>query len=89
MNILIGIILAAVGILMSLKAEAMLNMFGRVNFFEKYLGTEGGTRLGYKLLGVVIFLIGVMLATNVFGDFMMWFLSPLLNAERNSGGINQ
>jgi hypothetical protein len=82
MSIILGIVMAVVGALITIKSEAMLNMFGRVEFFEKYLGTEGGSRLGYKLLGILIFLIGVMLATNVFGDFMMWLLSPIINAGR-------
>ncbi|MDD4901609.1 MAG: hypothetical protein PHE24_00530 [Patescibacteria group bacterium] len=82
MNILLGIIMAVVGALITIKSEAMLNMFGRVAFFEKYLGTEGGTRLGYKLLGILVFLIGVMVMTNVFGEFMLWLLSPLINAGR-------
>jgi hypothetical protein len=82
MSIILGIVMMGVGTLITIKSEAMLNMFGRVAFFEKYLGTEGGTRLGYKLLGILIFFIGVMLATNIFGDFMMWLLSPLINAGR-------
>jgi hypothetical protein len=82
MNIIFGIIIAVVGALITIKSEAMLSMFGRVAFFEKYLGTEGGTRLGYKLLGILVFIIGVMIATNVIGDFMMWLLSPLINAGR-------
>ncbi len=82
MSIILGLVLAVVGALITIKSEAMLNMFGRVGFFEKYLGTEGGSRLGYKLLGILVFIIGVMLATNVFGDFMMWLLSPLINAGR-------
>ena len=82
MNIIFGLIIAVVGALITVKSEAMLNMFGRVAFFEKYLGTEGGTRLGYKLLGILVFIIGVMVATNVFGDFMLWLLSPLINAGR-------
>jgi hypothetical protein len=82
MSIILGIVMMGVGGLITIKSEAMLNMFGRVAFFEKYLGTEGGTRLGYKLLGILVFIIGVMLATNVFGDFMMWLLSPLINAGK-------
>ncbi|MDD5527935.1 MAG: hypothetical protein PHO56_03070 [Patescibacteria group bacterium] len=85
MNIILGLVMAAVGALITIKSEAMLNMFGRVGFFEKYLGTEGGSRLGYKLLGILIFFIGVMIATNVIGDFMYWLLSPLINAGRGGG----
>jgi len=82
MSILLGIVIAIIGAAITIKSEAMLNMFGSVAFFEKYLGTEGGTRLGYKLIGILIFFIGVMIATNVFPDFMYWLLSPLINAGR-------
>jgi hypothetical protein len=82
MNILLGIVMAAVGALITIKSEAMLNLFGRVGFFEKYLGTEGGTRLGYKLLGILVFFIGVLIMTNLIGDFLGWILSPLINAGR-------
>jgi hypothetical protein len=82
MNIILGLILIAVGILITIKSETMLNTFGSVAFFEKYLGTEGGSRLGYKLLGILVFFIGVMLATNMFGDFITWLLSPLTNAGK-------
>ena len=84
MSIILGIVIAVVGALITIKSEAMLSMFGRVAFFERYLGTEGGSRLGYKLLGILAFIIGVMLATNVFNDFMMWLLSPLINAGRGN-----
>jgi hypothetical protein len=84
MNILLGLAIAVIGALITIKSEAMLEMFGRVDFFEKYLGTEGGTRLGYKLLGILAFIIGIMIATNVIGDFLMWFLSPVINAGRGN-----
>jgi hypothetical protein len=83
MNIVLGIIIAAVGVLISVKSEAMLNMFGSVAFFEKYLGTEGGTRLGYKLLGILVFFLGVLLTFNLYNSFMLWALSPLINAGRD------
>jgi hypothetical protein len=82
MNIILGLVIAAVGALITIKSEAMLEMFGRVEFFERHLGTEGGTRLGYKLLGIAVFFIGVMIATNVIGDFLMWILSPVINAGK-------
>lgn len=80
MNIILGLVLAVVGALITIKSEAMMSMFGRVGFFEKYLGTEGGSRLGYKLLGILVFFIGVMVMMDLFGSFMMWMLSPLINA---------
>jgi hypothetical protein len=85
MNIIFGIIIAAVGGLITVKSEAMLNTFGRIGFFEKYLGTEGGTRLGYQLLGILAFFIGVLVMTNLIGGFLGWILSPLINAGRMGG----
>ena len=86
MNILLGLIMAVVGAVITIKSEAILNMFGRVGFFEKYLGTEGGSRLGYKLLGILIFFLGILIATNLIGGFLMWIFSPLINAGRQSNG---
>jgi len=42
------------------------------------LGVEGGSRLGYKLIGVLTIFIGLLIMTNMIGGFMMWVFSPLL-----------
>jgi len=78
MNILIGIIIFAVGALIVIKSEAMLNAFGRIEFFERNLGTEGGSRLGYKLVGLLAIFIGILVMTNMIGGFLEWVLSPIL-----------
>jgi len=82
MNILIGFIILAVGALMVIKSEAMLNAFGRIEFFERNLGTEGGSRLGYKLIGLLAVFIGILIMTNMIGGFMEWVLSPLLRYNK-------
>ena len=78
MNIILGIILMVIGALITIYSEKILNAFGRIPFFEKYLGTEGGSRLGYKLIGVFVFFIGALVMTNMIQGFVMWILSPLL-----------
>ncbi len=82
MNILIGIIIFAVGVLIVIKSEAMLNAFGRIEFFERYLGTEGGSRLGYKLVGILAIFIGFLVMTNLIGGFLEWALSPILRYSK-------
>ncbi|MDO8593122.1 MAG: hypothetical protein Q7R92_05190 [bacterium] len=82
MYILIGLIILAVGALIVIKAEAMLSAFGRIAFFERYLGTEGGSRLGYKLVGLLIIFIGMLVMTNMIGGFLEWVLGPLLRLSR-------
>jgi len=79
MKIILGIIMMVVGALITIKSEAILNFFGRIAFFEKYLGTEGGSRLGYKLIGILMFFIGLLVMTGMIEGFMRWILSPLFN----------
>lgn len=67
----------AIGITIVIKAEWMLNNFGRIAFFEDKLGAEGGSRLGYKLVGMIFFFIGLLIMTNMIGGFLTWMLSPL------------
>lgn len=78
MYIIPGIIIVIIGALITIKSEGMLNTFGRIGFFEKYLGTEGGSRLGYKIIGLLIFFIGMLVMTNMLSGFLEWILSPLL-----------
>jgi len=68
----------AIGITIVIKSEWMLNNFGSIAFFEEHLGSSGGSRLGYKLVGMLLFFIGLLIATNMIGGFMRWLLAPLL-----------
>lgn len=78
MNILGGIFVITIGALIVAKSEVLLNTFGRIGFFEKYLGLEGGSRLGYKLIGLLTIFIGTLIMTGMIGGFLFWILSPIL-----------
>ena len=80
MRIILGLIIFAVGAFMVIRSESMLSAFGSINFFEQHLGTEGGSRLGYKLIGLLAIFIGMLIATNMINGFMEWILSPLIMA---------
>ena len=82
MNILLGLAIIVVGCFLVIKSEAMLSSFGRIEFFEKYLGTEGGSRLGYKLVGIIIIFIGFLIMTGMIGGFMEWLLAPLIRVSQ-------
>lgn len=81
MKILGGLILIALGTLMVMYTEWLLKNFGRVNWFEKNLGAEGGSRLGYKLLGVIVIFIGLLMATGMIDGFMKTITSPLTRGQ--------
>lgn len=82
MYILIGLIILIIGTFIVIKSEVMLNAFGRIEFFERQLGVEGGSRLGYKLLGLLAIFIGMLIMTNMIGGFLEWVLAPILRYNK-------
>lgn len=71
-----GIIGIAAGIWMVLKTEALLENFGRIEFFEDKFG-PGGSRLGYKLIGIGVVFFSTLAMTGLLSGFMIWALSPI------------
>ena len=78
MHIIVGFIVIVIGFFVVAKSEWLLNNFGRMAFFDKYLGSEGGSRLGYKLIGLLVIFFGILILTNMIFNFLAWVLSPLL-----------
>jgi len=78
LKVFIGLIITAIGFLLVIYSEWFLRNFGRVAWAEKYLGTEGGTRLFYKFLGLLGIFIGLLIITGLFSSFAEWILSPLI-----------
>ena len=77
-HIILGLIVTGAGVFLIIKTEWFLNNFGRIGWFEDKLGTEGGSRLGYKLVGIIMIVVGIIILTGSGNDFMGWLLSPLL-----------
>ena len=82
MYILVGLVILIIGAFIVIKSEAMLNAFGRIEFFERQLGSEGGSRLGYKLVGLLVIFIGMLIMTNMIGGFLEWVLAPILRYSK-------
>ena len=76
--IIIGLLIMAVGALLVIKTEWFLENFGRMSWFEDKLGSEGGSRLGYKILGIIAIFIGIVLISGNGTNFFTWLLSPLI-----------
>ena len=73
-----GLVMIALGALVVIKSEWVYNNFGPIAWFEEHLGSEGGSRLGWKLIGLIVVFFGILVMTNLVGGFFMWVLSPLL-----------
>jgi len=83
MNIILGLLITGLGVLMVIKTEWLVKNFGRIYWFDKHLGTEGGTRLGYKFISLVLIFFGILALTGLYVPFFNWLLSPLMNAGIN------
>lgn len=71
MHYFIGALLVAAGIGMVVKTEWIIQNFGTSAWAEEKLGTSGGSRLLYKLIGLALILIGFLLVTNLFEGFLL------------------
>ena len=81
-RIIIGIVVAVVGFLMVWKAPKFAEAIGAQPWLEKIVG-EGNTIGAYKLLGLIIIIVGCMVATNLVQGLLMWFFAPVF---RGLGG---
>lgn len=72
-QVLIGLAIFATGVFFVIKTEIILDFFGGVDWAEQHLG---GSRMFYKLLGIVFVVLGLIVATD------MW--NALLNATLGS-----
>lgn len=81
-QILIGLAMLAAGAFLVIKTEWFIYNIGRIAWFEAKLGTEGGSRLGYKLVGVILIILGIIVSTGSGDDFMRWLLAPLLKYSK-------
>jgi len=70
-RVLGGLAAVAVGMLFVVKTEWFLNNFGTIEWAEQHMGTSGGTRMFYKLIGIGIIFIGFLAATGMIGGFLM------------------
>lgn len=73
MQYFIGALGTVAGFMMIWKTPAVLSFTGQIDFAEKYLGTEGGTRLFIKLVGMLVIVIAWLYMFNLGG----WILYKL------------
>ena len=76
-QILLGLLIMAAGLWLVVKTEWMMSNFGRIAWFEEKLGAEGGSRLGYKLAGLLFIIVGIIVMTGSGPDFLSWVTGPL------------
>lgn len=81
MRIIIGIALVAIGFLLIWKTEPIIQFTGYNDWAEQHLGTEGGTRLLCKLVGIAFIFFGMMAITNLHKGFLEATLGSLFGSR--------
>ena len=76
MRYILGILGIVLGMILVLKSEWVFTFFGRIDFADKYLGTEGGTRLMYKLVGILFVMISLLYMTGGVESFLTAIFVP-------------
>jgi len=76
-RIIIGLIGMVIGALFVIKSEWFLANFGANDWAEQHLGSEGGSRLMYKLIGLAIILVSILIMTNLLQGIALAILAPL------------
>jgi len=60
----------AVGFVIVWKTEAVVSFTGYSNWAESKLGTMGGTRTMYKLIGLLLIFFGMLAIFNLYEAFL-------------------
>jgi len=66
MKFIYGFLVIGIGVLLIMKTEWLVENFGRLDWAEQHLGTEGGTRVFYKLFGAAIIIISFLAMMGIF-----------------------
>jgi hypothetical protein len=82
MKYLIALIAIAAGCFLVIKTEWLIASFGTSSWAEQHMGTSGGTRLLYKLIGIIIIVLAFMGVTGMLGDILLSFFGPLFGGSR-------
>ena len=65
------------GFLIIWKSEWLYQNFGTVAWAEEHLGTEGGSRLFYKLFGLIIIFISFLGVRGLLGGMILGIFGGL------------
>lgn len=80
-RVIVFIIGTGLGVMMNLKTKSFLNFTGKVEWTERHLGVEGGTRVFYKLLGLLVIFISWIYAFNWLNDLLQFLLGGLFKRQ--------
>lgn len=82
MRYFIYALVITLGSILVIKTEWFVENFGSIAWAEQHLGTEGGTRLAYKLIGIILIITSLMMATGVLQSILLSFFAPMFGGAK-------
>lgn len=73
----IGFLVIAAGAFMVIKTQWIYDFTGPIDWAEQHLGSEGGTRLFIKLLGVLLIVGAFLGVTGILGNWVLSFFGGI------------
>lgn len=68
---IIALLAIVVGCFLIIKTEWFIENFGTNAWAEEHMGTSGGSRLMYKLIGLAMIILAMMGATGLLGTVIL------------------
>lgn len=81
MKYFIALAAVVVGIFLVVKTEWFLANFGAIEWAEAHLGTSGGSRLMYKLIGIACIALAVLGVTGALGEIILSIFGGLFGLK--------
>lgn len=81
MKYLIALGAVALGIVLVIKTEWFYENFGAIDWAEQHMGTSGGSRLMYKLIGIAIIFLAVFGVTGFLGEIILGSFGSLFGIK--------
>lgn len=80
LQIVIGFLLVLIGAFITIKANALYQAIGPIQWAEAHLLTAGGSRFFYKLIGVSLIILGFMIMTGLIEGVIVAIFSRLFSS---------
>lgn len=82
MRYIVSIIGIAIGALIVIKSEKLYTSLGPVQWAEQHLGSEGGSRLFYKLVGIAIIFLAFFYISGILESIAIGVFGRLFGISR-------
>jgi hypothetical protein len=80
MSIIFGLLGVVLGALMTIKSEWVYQNFGSSDWAEQHLGS-GGSHTFYKLCGIAIVIISLLIMTGLMGGIILGIFGSLFGIK--------